>query len=238
MVFPRREAIVRNTVDDRAKGNGLRNIAAGASVRFSGDQAVLVIRVLCHACRFQRLRIQHNQMSAERHEDSRFIGYHRVHIMPGERPHDALQAPVKPSPVPANSPDYRGILVLFGVGFQLFLNPLYHAFGRVRLGIRYNIAETACPQLRRGLRDMHMRVPQTGDDALSVAVNDFRGLANPRCRACFVSDVCELAVLDGKRLRARFRSVQRNGINLRVPVNPVRNLCHLNYTFLSYFCRY
>ena len=78
---------------------------------------------------------------------------------------------------------------------------------------------------------MHMRVPKTGNYALAAAIHDLRGVADPRLDPCLVSDVNEFTVPDGNRLRVRFRSVQCNGINLRVPLNLVCNLCHMNSAF-------
>ena len=56
-----------------------------------------------------------------------------------------------------------------------------------------------------------MRVSKAGDDALAIAINNFRGIADPLLDTCFIANVNELAVLNGKRLRMRLRSIQRNG---------------------------
>ena len=88
------------------------------------------------------------------------------------------------------------------------------------------MAEAARPKLQSGLRIMLMRIPKTGDDAVSMAVNNLRSIANPLRNTCLISNVCEFAVHDGQRLRVGFLSVQRNGINFRISINLVRNLCH------------
>jgi hypothetical protein len=43
---------------------------------------------------------------------------------------------------------------------------------------------------------VHVRVDKSGEDALSVAIDDFCGIAYPYGYACLVTYIYELAVLD------------------------------------------
>ena len=79
------------------------------------------------------------------------------------------------------------------------------------------------------MRQVHMGIPQAGDDALSMAVNNLRGITDPLPCSSLISDIYKFAVLDGYRLGMRFRTVQGDGINLSVSVNLVCFLCHLLY---------
>ena len=219
---------IRNIRKHVKEGDRLLDIPCRGSVCFLDDQPILAVCVLRDTGFLKSLRIQHQTMPAERHQHGRFIRHDHVDILSGQRPYDALQAAGKPRPVPAHSTDDRVILVFFGVGLQFFLHPLQDTFGSVCLRIRNNIAEAARSILFSGIPQVHMRVSKTGDDALAIAINNFRGIADPLLDTCFIANVNELAVLNGKRLRMRLRTIQRNGINLRVPINLISCFFHSN----------
>ena len=71
-----------------------------------------------------------------------------------------------------------------------------------------------------------MRVDKSGEDALSVAIDDFCGIAYPYGYACLVTYIYELAVLDSNGFCMCLLSIQCDGINFCIPVNFVCNLCH------------
>ena len=60
---------------------------------------------------------------------------------------------------------------------------------------------------------VHVRVDKSGEDALSVAIDDFCGIAYPYGYACLVTYKYELAVLDSNGFCMCLLSIQCDGIN-------------------------
>lgn len=223
MMFFLRKFVALNFGNDRNVGNRFLDIAAGISVRAHDNQTVKVVRVFRDSGNFKCFCIQHKPVPAVRHKDCRFVRNNCVDGLSGQWHFNTLQTAGKPCSLPANSSYYRCILVFVGVNFQFFLHLFKNIFGSIRFGIRYNIAKIARAVFFRGIYKMHVRVTESGYNTLSVTINNFCAVANPRFRAFVIADVYKFSILYGKCLRMSLRAVQCNGINFRIPVNFVCN---------------